>query len=132
MRDAAKIRVLLVSAYRPLRDALREMLEHEGIDVVGETASVREAVSVARSLRPDVAVLDEMLPDGAALEGCRTLKATGATTRCVILSSWRSRASSGVLPGDAVFVLRQIQGSDVPGAIRAAARRHAAPDRRRA
>lgn len=115
-----KTRVLLVSAYRPLLSALREMLEEEGVDVVGETGTVTEGARLARRCAPQVMVLDEHLPDGDAEAMCRELSEAGTPTRCVILTSLGSRCRRRT-PGDPIFVVRKIADSGLPQAVRAAA-----------
>lgn len=116
-----RIRVLIVSAYGPLRTAIREMLEHENIDVVAESASARQAISLAHMLRPQVTVADERLVDSDAHTLCRKLHKIGTPTRCIILTSWPVQSTGKPLPGDPIFLLREIANSDLPGSVRAAA-----------
>ena len=115
-----KTRVLLVSAYRPLLSALREMLEEEGVDVVGEGGTVSEGAQLARRCAPQVVVLDEHLPDGDAEAMCRRLSEAGTPTRCVILTSLAAGRRRRP-PGDPIFVVRRIADSGLPQAVRAAA-----------
>ncbi|GAB2738067.1 response regulator transcription factor [Sinomonas soli] len=116
-----RTRVLLVSAYRPLLSALRELLEDEGVDVVGESGTVTEGARLARRCAPQVMVLDEHLPDGDAEAMCRQLSESGTPTRCVILTSLAARRGRGRPPGDPIFVVRKIADSGLPQAVRAAA-----------
>lgn len=81
------IRVLLADDENLIRSALRALLSLEdGIEVVAEAATADEALAMARSVLPDVAVLDLQLPDrdGIALAAeiqrelpsCRTMIVT--------------------------------------------------------
>ncbi|MGT2460782.1 hypothetical protein [Sinomonas atrocyanea] len=116
-----RTRVLLVSAYPPLLSALREVLEEEGVDVVGESGTMREGARLARRCIPQVMVLDEHLPDGDAEAMCRRLSEAGTPTRCVILTSLGARSGRRRPPGDPIFVVRKIADSGLPQAVRAAA-----------
>ncbi|MDQ0259529.1 response regulator [Sinomonas atrocyanea] len=127
MRGEGRIRVFLLSGYRPLRTALREMLGDEGMDVVGEAESAAEALPLLLDLAPDVAVLDEHLPDGEGHTLCRQLHESGTRTRCVILTSWLPQPARTPSAGGPVFLLRSIADNGVPQAIRAAAGPEARP-----
>ena len=74
------IRVLLVDDHAVVREGLRTFLElQDGIEVVGEAGDGREGVAAAERLRPDVILMDLVMPrlDGvgamraAAPRGCR-------------------------------------------------------------
>lgn len=121
-RAAEKTRVLILSGYRPLHSALREVLEGEGIDVVGESSTMSEGVRLARTVAPEVMILDERLPDGDAQAVCRQLSESGTPTRCIVLTSWASCRTRRPSPGNPIFLLRQIAGTDLPRAVRTAAR----------
>ncbi|AMM34760.1 Response regulator containing a CheY-like receiver domain and an HTH DNA-binding domain protein (plasmid) [Sinomonas atrocyanea] len=124
MREAERIRVLVLAACRPLRQALRQALEHEGIDVVGESASGRDALALVRALAPQVTVVDELLVDGDARTVCRDLGEAGTSTGYVVLSS--QDPGPLALPGDPILVPRRTAGGELPEAVRTAARRSAA------
>ena len=68
MPDAAPRRVLVAEDEALIRLDLKEMLEEEGYDVVGEASDGEEAVTLANRLRPDLVILDVKMPklDGIA------------------------------------------------------------------
>jgi PAS domain S-box-containing protein len=74
-QDAKQIRVLLVDDHAMLRQGLRSVLEHyPDIDIVGEAADGEEAVAMARSLRPEIIVMDVSMPKLDGIKATRQLK----------------------------------------------------------
>lgn len=63
MNDTTKIRILIADDSVLYRDCLRDMLEEDfGFQVVGEAGDGRQALDMARALRPDVVLMDMHLP----------------------------------------------------------------------
>ncbi|MEV6103015.1 response regulator transcription factor [Nocardia sp. NPDC051981] len=82
------VRVVLIDASRTVRDAVADLLEIDpAVSVVGQAGTLDRALPLLAGLEPDVAIIDPRLPDGDGLELCRHLRATGAATRCLILTS---------------------------------------------
>lgn len=74
------VRVLLADDQPLVRAGLRVLLESEpGIEVVAEASDGRQAVELARALRPDVCLLDIRMPVLDGLEATRLLAGPGAT-----------------------------------------------------
>ena len=72
------IRVLLVDDQALVRSGFRLILEaREDIEVVGEAVDGREAVDLARRLRPDVILMDVRMPHVDGVEATRRLAAGG-------------------------------------------------------
>ncbi|WP_183094444.1 response regulator transcription factor [Nocardioides stalactiti] len=67
-------RVLVVEDERAIRELLARTLQLSGF-VVQATGTYRNAISAAESFRPDLAVLDVLLPDGSGLDLCQALRA---------------------------------------------------------
>src|SRR4029079_9977159 len=55
--------VLVADDVTETRELLRFLLQDEGIPVVGEAGNGRQAIELAQSLRPDVVLMDMMMPD---------------------------------------------------------------------
>lgn len=119
----ARLRVFVLSADERFRRAVGDLLEHEGMEVVGESGSAREAVGLIGVLCPDVAVLDSRVPDGEGVQVCRQARDSMPGLGCVVLASYphESPAPGAAGPRGCEFVLREIGAHDLPGAIRRAA-----------
>jgi two-component system, OmpR family, response regulator MprA len=80
------MRVLVVDDDRALRDALRRALTLGGYDVVAAEGG-REGLERVRSSRPDVVVLDLLMPDVDGIEVCHRLRADGDRTPILMLTA---------------------------------------------
>jgi response regulator NasT len=65
------IRVVIAEDEAIIRLDLKETLEEEGYDVVGETGRGDKAVELVRELRPDIAILDIKMPGMDGIEAAR-------------------------------------------------------------
>lgn len=80
------MRILLADDHRMMREGLRALLEKEGWQVVGEAANGREAIALARRLRPDVVVMDISMPDLNGIDATRRIIAETHGIKIVALS----------------------------------------------
>jgi len=78
---------LVVDDHPTFRKTARVLLESEGFEVVGEAEDGAAAIEAARSLRPDVVLLDVMLPDIDGFEVAATLATNGNPAAVVLTSS---------------------------------------------
>ncbi len=93
------MRVLIVDDHDLFRTGLRALLEEEGFDVVGEAEDGTSAIRAARTLRPDVILLDVQLPDFDGFEVASRLTGNGSGPK-VVLTSSRDFADFGQLVAD--------------------------------
>ena len=121
---APPIRVYVLDDHELVRRGLEELLESEGFVVVGMSGSAEEAARRIPALHPDVSVLDARLPDGTGIEVCREVRSVDSTLNCLILTSYDDEQAlrGAVLAGAAGYVLKEIGGTDLLGALRQAAR----------
>src|SRR4051794_41428442 len=79
-------RVLLVDDHDLFRTGLRNLLEEQGLTVVGEAANGAQAVSLVRELTPDVVAMDLNMPTMSGVEPTRQITSIAPLTRGVVLS----------------------------------------------
>jgi DNA-binding NarL/FixJ family response regulator len=115
------IRVLLVDDQRVFREALRSFLDHEnGLTVVGEAANGRDALRLARTLKPDVVVLDVAMPEMNGFETAARIRAQVPGSKILALSAHDDkRYVLGMLEaGVAGYVGKDTAARDLVQAIR--------------
>lgn len=119
----APLRVFILDDHELVRQGLKDLLEGEGFDVVGESGSAAEATRRIPALRPDIAILDGRLPDGTGIEVCRDVRSLNPGLRCLILTSYDDEQAlrGAVLAGASGYVLKQIRSDDLLDGIRRAA-----------
>jgi len=85
------VRILLADDHDVVRHGLRHLLEQqEGWTVCGEASGGRQAVEMARSLQPDVAVLDVTMPDLNGLEATRQIRKASPRTEVLVFTMHES------------------------------------------
>ncbi|MYW02489.1 response regulator transcription factor [Streptomyces sp. SID3343] len=121
MTDQGIIRVFLLDDHEVVRRGVHELLSIEDdIDVVGEAGTAAEALVRISATRPHVAVLDVRLPDGSGVEVCREIRSQLPDVRCLILTSFSDDEAlfDAIMAGASGYVLKDIRGSDLVGAVR--------------
>lgn len=83
---------VIVDDHAPFRASARKLLEVEGYEVVGEAVDVASAIATVERLRPDVVLLDVVLPDGTGFDVAERL--ADGRSRVVLVSS-RDRGDLG-------------------------------------
>ncbi|AFR48269.1 response regulator [Gordonia sp. KTR9] len=114
------IRVFLVDDHEIVRRGLVELLESDpDLEVVGEAATVAQALARVPAVRPDVAVLDVRLPDGSGIELCRELLSSVDGLHCLMLTSLTDDEAmmDAILAGASGYVIKDITGMELARAI---------------
>ena len=116
---ASNTRVVLVDDHALFRAGVRSELDGL-VDVVGDAATVAEAVALIREAAPDVVLLDVHMPDGGGLEVLRQVGADAPATQFLALSV--SDAAEDVIAviraGARGYVTKTISGVDLADAVR--------------
>jgi DNA-binding NarL/FixJ family response regulator len=120
-----KVKVLIVDDHAVVRSGLRLLLEsEEDIEVVGEAGTAREAILEARSVKPDLILMDVVMPDGSGLEAVPTLLHEHDNVKVLVLSMQDDpryvREAFSV--GASGYVLKEAADTEVVAAIREVAR----------
>ena len=118
------ISVYLLDDHEVVRAGLKALLDsHDGMRVIGEGGTARDALTDLPRLRPDVAVLDARLPDGSGIEVCRDVRAQHPEISALILTSYDDDEAlfAAIMAGAAGYVLKDIRGNDLVSAIRVVA-----------
>jgi DNA-binding NarL/FixJ family response regulator len=84
--DGDRLRVLLVDDHDLFRTGLRNLLEEQGVQVVGEAAGGSDALRIVREIAPDVVVMDLNMPGMSGVEATREIAAIAPLTRVVVLT----------------------------------------------
>lgn len=87
MSDAPRIRIVLVDDHAVVRAGLARVLEsHDGIEIVGQAGTIKDASERIEVTRPDVVVLDLELPDGNGLDLLPEIERRLPDTKVLVLS----------------------------------------------
>ena len=118
------IRVFLLDDHELVREGLRAILEREDdIEIAGEAGTAIDGLRRIDATRPDVALVDLMLPDGDGLDVCRGIKERIPGVTCLILTSYSNDdvLLSAIRADAAGFLLKRTAGSELVRSIRVVA-----------
>lgn len=112
------IRVLIADDHAVVRQGLRTFLElQDAIEVVGEAADGEAAVAETERLKPDIALMDLVMPRLAGDEAIRRIAAVSPATRVVVLTSFAEddKLFPAVRAGAAGYLLKGRAAARVGG-----------------
>jgi DNA-binding NarL/FixJ family response regulator len=116
------IRVLLADDHRVITDGLRSLIDARGdMKVVGIATDGLQAVQQSRDLKPDVAVLDQSMPEMNGTEAARLIRERNDAVRVIVLSmhSNPEHVKRALEAGANGYVLKSSAGEDLLDAIHA-------------
>jgi two-component system, response regulator PdtaR len=119
-------RVVIAEDEAIIRLDLKELLEEEGYEVVGETGRGDEAIELVRQLRPDLVILDIKMPGTDGLSAARRISADRMAAIVILTAfSQRDLIEQATEAGAYAYLVKPFQKSDLIPAIEIALSRHA-------
>jgi DNA-binding NarL/FixJ family response regulator len=117
------VRVVVVDDHDLFRTGLKNLLEEQGVNVVGEAPNGQTAIRLATDLAPDVVVMDLNMPGLTGVETTRKLAGIAPLTRVVVLtiSADDEDVMDAVMAGACGYLLKDSSIQDLIAGIRAAA-----------
>ena len=116
--------MLIVDDHDLFRTGLRNLLEEQGVEIVGEAASGGEAVRAVRELAPDIVVMDLKMPSMGGVEATRHIASVAPLTRVVMLTISDDDADvmDAILAGACGYLLKDSSIQELMAGIQAASR----------
>ncbi len=121
MSEPQNIRILIADDHAIVREGLRTLITAKpGLELVGEAADGEEAVVLARSLAPDVILLDMIMPRKDGLEAIRAIKAENPQARILVLTSFSDddKVFAAIKAGALGYLLKDSSPQQLLQAIR--------------
>ena len=118
----SKTRILIADDHPLLRQALCQVFSSQkDMEVVGQAGDGEEAINLASQLKPDIVVMDIMMPKFDGIEASRQIKKTAPNTAILILTAYDDdNYVLGLLEaGAAGYLMKSARGQDLVEAIRA-------------
>jgi len=120
-RQMESIRILIADDHAIVREGQRALIETEpDMELVGEAADGLEAVQMARSLQPDVILLDLIMPRKGGIEAIQEIKAENPEARILVLTSFAEdeKVYSAIKAGALGYLLKDAAPQELLAAIR--------------
>ena len=117
-----ELRVLVVDDHDLFRTGLRNLLEEQGVNVVGEAENGETAIRLASDLAPDVVIMDLNMPGVGGVETTRRLSSLAPLSRVVVLtiSADDDDVMNAVMAGACGYLLKDSSIQELIAGIRAA------------
>jgi len=115
------IKILIADDHAVVRDGTRQILEQESdMEVIAEAADGAEAVKLAGSTKPDVAIIDISMPGVDGIEATRQIKSLYPSIAVLILSAYDDDqfVFSLLEAGAAGYLLKSVRGRELIEAVR--------------
>jgi two-component system, NarL family, response regulator LiaR len=123
MAEKDPIRVLIVDDHGMVRKGLIAYLKNmPDLDVVGEARDGQEAINLVEALKPDVILMDLIMPELGGVAATRVIHKRWPAVRVIALTSFQERelVQDALQAGAISYLLKNITGDDLADAIRAA------------
>jgi DNA-binding NarL/FixJ family response regulator len=116
------LRVMLVDDHDLFRTGLRNLLEEQGVHIVGEAPDGNQALQLVRELAPDVVVMDLNMPGMNGIEATREITRFAPLTRVLVLtiSDQDDDVMDAILAGACGYLMKDSSIQDLMAGIQAA------------
>jgi len=124
MTEGRRIRVMLVDDHAVVRSGLSAfLLAYDDLELVAEAASGAEAVARCRPARPDVVLMDLMMPEMDGAAATKAIRQVCPNIQVIALTSFKEQdlVQSALEAGAIGYLLKNVSADDLAAAIRAAA-----------
>lgn len=113
-------RVLIVDDAAFMRMMIKDILQKNGFEVVGEASNGIEAVNLYKKERPDVVTMDITMPDMDGIEAVKEIRCFDANARVIMCSAMgqQSMVMDAIKSGAKDFIVKPFQADRVLEAIR--------------
>jgi DNA-binding NarL/FixJ family response regulator len=108
------VRIVIADDHALFRDGLRSLLSTRGHEIVGEAKNGREAIDLARRLKPDVILMDVQMPEVDGLAATRTLTGELPEVKVIILTATDDDAKlfEAIKAGAQGYLLKNLEADD--------------------
>jgi DNA-binding NarL/FixJ family response regulator len=108
------MRILIADDHALFRDSLKSLLEAHGLEVVGEARNGREAVELAKKLKPEVVLMDLSMPELDGLSATRLISADQPEVKVVVLTASDEDAKlfEAIKSGAQGYLLKNLESED--------------------
>ena len=121
-RKSEVIRILTVDDHPLIRDGIAALLDGlQGMELVGQASTGREAIESFRHLRPDVTLMDLRMPDMSGIEAIQVIRAEFPNARIIVLTTYKgdAQAAAALKAGAAGYLLKSLVGKELLDTISA-------------
>ncbi len=117
------IRLMLADDHRLLRESLSRSMGEHGFEIVGEARNGLDAVELARSLHPDVVLMDVSMPEMDGVEACRQIHAEMPDIKVVMLTMHADQhvLTNAIRAGACGYLVKDCSTEEIASAVRMAA-----------
>jgi NarL family two-component system response regulator LiaR len=123
MNTAQPIRVMIVDDHAMVRKGLTAFLKNEPtLELVGEARDGREAIEACEQLKPDVILMDLVMPELGGVAATRTIHQRCPTVQVIALTSFQEKelVQDALQAGAIGYLLKNVSGEELVEAIRQA------------
>jgi Response regulator containing CheY-like receiver domain and AraC-type DNA-binding domain len=113
-------KVLIVDDAAFMRMMLKDILEKNGFEVIGEAPNGVKAVELYQNVKPDIVTMDITMPDMDGIEAVKKIKAIDAAAKIIMCSAMgqQNMVMEAIKAGARDFIVKPFQGDRVVEAIK--------------